>query len=306
MLRRGKDRGRPSPMARQETIAGWLFASPWLIGFTLFIAGPMIFSLVMSFTDYDLFNRPAYIGWENYQFLMQDPLVPHALRITTQYALISVPLQLVVGLSIAVLLNQKIRALGFFRTMYYLPSVLPSVAALFLWTLVFNRTFGLLNYVLSIFGIAGPNWLGDPAYALWALIIMSLWGVGGGMLIYLAGLQGIPTEFYEAARIDGANSIQNFVTVTLPLLSPVIFFNLIMGIISSLQVFNAAYIMTGGGPVRATYFFLLHIYYTAFQDFNMGYASALAWVLFFYIALLTLIVFKTSAGKVYYEDSGGR
>lgn len=302
---KGRWRGLSSTRRREE-MAGWLFASPWIIGFIVFTAGPMLYSLVMSFTNYDLFNVRQFVGLANYRRLLTDSLVPHALKVTTWYALVSVPLGLVLGLFIALLLNQKIRFLSLFRTVYYLPSVLPSVAVMFLWSLVFNRTFGLLNYVLSLFGIAGPNWLGDPDYALWALIIMSLWGIGGGMLVYLAGLQGIPTELYEAARIDGANAFRSFVNITLPLLSPVIFFNLIMGIINALQVFNEAFILTGGGPINATYFFVLHIYYKAFQDFQMGYSSTLAWVLFAYIGVLTVIVFRLSVRKVHYEDVGER
>lgn len=294
---------RLSSEGKKETLTGWLFASPWVLGFLLFTAGPMIYSTVMSFSDYDLFNSPRFIGFTNYKRLVTDPLVWHALKVTTLYAVISVPLHLVAGLFIAVLLNQKVRLLGLFRTIYYVPSILPSVAVLLLWTLIFNETFGLLNFVLSKIGITGPNWLGDPRWALGALVIMSMWGIGGGMLVYLAGLQGIPTELYEAARIDGATSVQRFIHVTLPLLSPVIFFNLVMGIIGSLQIFNAAYIMTRGGPVNATYFFMLHIYYKAFQDFQMGYASALAWVLFIYIAILTALVFRSTTRLIYYGDA---
>ncbi|MFB9275826.1 carbohydrate ABC transporter permease [Cohnella cellulosilytica] len=290
-----------SQRSRREELTGWLMASPWIIGFLFLTLGAMSFSLGMSFTDYDFFNKPGFVGLEHYkQMLFEDRLVWHSIKITTLYALFSVPLTLVLGLMLAVLLNQKLKGISVFRTVYYFPSVLPEIATIFLWILVFDPSFGLFNSILKWFSISGPNWLGSMEWALPSFVIMSLWGVGGGMLIYLAGLQGIPTELYEAAKVDGSNRMTTFFKITLPMLSPVIFFNLVMGIIGALQVFNQAYIMTSGGPARSTYFFMLHIFYTSFQEYRMAYASALSWLLFLYIGLLTFIVFRFGEKKVFY------
>lgn len=291
-----------SRQARREELTGWLMASPWIVGFLFLTLGAMTFSLGMSFTDYDFFNTPGFVGLEHYkQMLFEDKLVWHSLKITTLYAVLSVPLTLALGLLLAVMLNQKLRGIAVFRTVYYFPSVLPEIATIFLWILVFDPSFGLFNSVFKWFGAVGPNWLGSMEWALPSFVIMSLWGVGGGMLIYLAGLQGIPTELYEASKVDGASRLTTFVRITLPLLSPVIFFNLVMGVIGALQVFNQAYIMTGGGPARSTYFFMLHIFTTSFQEYRMAYASALSWLLFLYIGLLTFIVFRFGERKVFYS-----
>ncbi|SDS37720.1 carbohydrate ABC transporter membrane protein 1, CUT1 family [Paenibacillaceae bacterium GAS479] len=291
-----------SRRARREELTGWLMASPWIIGFLFLTLGAMTFSLGMSFTDYDFFNKPSFVGLQHYkQMLFEDELVWHSIKITTLYAFFSVPLTLVFGLLLAMILNQKLKGIALFRTVYYFPSVLPEIATIFLWILVFDPSFGLFNSVLKWFSITGPNWLGSMEWALPSFVIMSLWGVGGGMLIYLAGLQGIPTELYEAATVDGSNRFTTFMRITLPMLSPVIFFNLVMGIIGALQVFNQAYIMTNGGPARSTYFFMLHIFYTSFQEYRMAYASALSWLLFLYIGLLTFIVFRFGEKKVFYS-----
>ncbi|MFD2671701.1 carbohydrate ABC transporter permease [Marinicrinis sediminis] len=290
-----------SKRARQEELAGWLFASPWIIGFVFLTLGTMLFSLGMSFTDYDFFNPPNWVGLDHYRYMLfEDDLVWHSLMITTVYTLASVPLMLVFGLLLAILLNQKIKGIGTYRTIFYFPSVLPEIATIFLWILVFDANYGLFNSFLKWFHLSGPNWLGSMDWALPSLIIMSLWGVGGGMLIYLAGLQGIPTDLYEAGKVDGAGKIRMFFTITLPMLSPVIFFNLVMGTIGALQVFNQAYIMTSGGPARSTYFLMLHIFYKAFQDYDLAYASALSWLLFVYIGVFTLIVFRFGERKVFY------
>jgi multiple sugar transport system permease protein len=289
-------------ISSKEKVAGWLLASPWLIGFLAFTVGPMLYSLFLSFTNYDMFNKPLWIGLANYSKLFTgDYLVPQALKVTFIYTLISVSINLVLGLLIALLLNQKIKLLGFFRMVFYLPSVLPYIATLFMWMLVFNTDFGLINSVVKIFGLKGPNWLGDPHWTLSALIIISVWGIGKDMLIYLAGLQGVPTQLYEAAELDGASAWKSFWKITIPMISPVIFFNLIIGIINSLQAFNTAYIMTEGGPVNSTYFYMLHIYYKAFEDYQMGYSSALAWILFIITILFTFLVFRTVGAKIYYE-----
>ncbi len=290
-------------LAAQEEFTGWLFASPWIFGFVLFVLWPMIWSGIMSFTNYDLFSW-RFIGLANYQRMFTvDDLVLRSLGVTTRYALMSVPLHVVVGYLLALLLNQKIVGLSIWRTIFYFPSVLSGVAVIILWILVLSPEFGLVNSLLANVGIEGPNWLGDPDWALTSLVMMSLWGVGGGMLIYLAGLQGIPTEMYEAAKVDGANEWQQFWHITIPMTSPVIFFNFVIGLIAALQTFDTAFIATNGGPAWSTYFYMLHLFNSAFEELKMGYASALAWVLFLYIMILTLIVFRFGSAWVFYEDN---
>jgi multiple sugar transport system permease protein len=263
----------------------------------------MIWSAVMSFTNYDLFSW-RFVGLANYQRMFTvDDLVLRSLGVTTRYALMSVPLHVVVGYLLALLLNQKAVGVSIWRTIFYLPSVLSGVAVIILWILVLSPEFGLINSLLAYVGIEGPNWLGDPDWALTSLVMMSLWAVGGSMLIYLAGLQGIPTEMYEAAKVDGANEWQQFWYITIPMTSPVIFFNLVIGLIGALQTFDTAFIATNGGPAWSTYFYMLHLFNTAFEELKMGYASALAWVLFVYIMLLTLLVFRFGAAWVFYEDN---
>ncbi len=289
-------------MRRREEIAGWLFASPWIIGFFLFTLGPMMASAGFAFTDYNLLQPPEWIGLENFRRAFTgDALVYQALKVTSIYAFVSVPLQVGFGLIIALLLNADIRGLQYYRTLYYLPSVLSGVAVALLWRWIYAPNFGLINAFLASLGIQGPGWLGDTRWALPALIGMSLWHVGGGIIIYLAGLQGVPTELYEAAKVDGANWVTRFWQVTLPMITPVLFFQLIVGIIASLQVFTQALIMTNGGPHNATLFFVLYLYRNAFQFFKMGYASVLAWILFIYIFALTLLVYRSSSLWVFYS-----
>ncbi len=299
LFSRGEKRGT---LARRENIEGWLFASPWILGFLIFTLGPMAVSAVLSFAGWDIITPAKWIGLGNVQRFINDDSALHALRVTTIYAGVSVPLQIVLGLGIALLLNAKISGLRFYRTIYYLPAVLSGVAVALLWRWIFSKEFGLLNLGLASLGIDGPGWLTDPSWALTALIVMSLWGVGASMVIYLAGLQGIPTELYEAAEVDGAGVLRRFINITLPLLTPVLFFQLIIGIIRSLQVFVQAFIMTDGGPADATLFYVLHLYRNAFLYFRMGYASLLAWVLFIYVLLLTLLVVRSSQAWVYYES----
>ncbi len=268
----------------------------------MFTLGPMLASVYFSLTEYTLLKPPIWVGLENYRYMLaEDPSALQGLKVTTVYAVVSVPLRLVLGLLIAVLLNQEIRALSFWRALFYLPAVVSGVAVALLWLWIFNTEFGLANWLLSLLGIRGPAWFRDPNWALPAMIIMSLWGFGGTMIIYLAGLQGIPTALYDAAVIDGAGVTARFWNITIPMLSPTIFFNLIMGVIGALQVFEQAYIMTGGGPREATYFFVLHLYNNAFRYLKMGYASALAWVLFAYILILTVFIMRSSPAWVYYE-----
>jgi multiple sugar transport system permease protein len=295
---------QPSAAAKREAWAFHLFISPWLIGFIVFTLFPVVASLALSFTKYNVSQPPVWIGLKNYRdALTVDPSFFLSLRVTWVYSLASIPLQLSLGLIIALLLNADIPLVSVWRTLYYLPSVLSGVAVAVLWTLIFHPSSGILNQILAKFGVTGPLWLYSKDWALPALIIMSLWGVGGSMIIYLSSLQGVPTTLYEAATIDGANGWKRFWNITLPMITPVVFFNLIMGIISSLQTFTNAFVMTEGGPENATLFFGLKLYYAAFRDIRMGYASMMAWVLFIIIMLLTLAVVKSSEAWVYYEGS---
>lgn len=287
-----------------ENLQGWLFAGPWLVGLVTFFLGPMAWSIALSFTSYNIAEAPRFIGLGNYLEMLRDPLILHSLRVTTVYALLSVPLNLFLGLAVAMLLNQKVKLIAFWRTIYYLPAVVSGVAVALLWEWLFNGRFGLINYLLhTLFRIDGPNWLADVRTALWAFVIVHVWTVGGSMLINLAALQGVPTALYEAAAIDGANGWQRFRHITVPTISPVIFYNLIMGIIAALQSFTLFFIMTQGGPNNATMTFMLYLYNVAFQYMRMGYGSAMAWLLFVYLAVLTALVFKSSSRWVYYEST---
>jgi multiple sugar transport system permease protein len=283
-------------------VEGWLFASPWIIGFVLFTAGPMLFSAAMAFTTWDLINSPTWAGLDNWRLIAGgDALVLKALRITTTYALVAVPLHVIFGLALALLLNSGIGGLRLYRTAFFMPSVLSGVSVALLWRWVFSGQFGLANLFLGYVGIEGPKWLTEEEWALPSLVIMSLWAVGGGMVIYLAGLQGIPSDFYEAAEVDGAGWWSRLWNITVPLMTPALFFQLVTGLIAALQIFTQPYVMTNGGPNDATLFYVLYLYRNAFQYFKMGYASALAWVLFVYILLLTLLIFRWARSWVHYE-----
>jgi multiple sugar transport system permease protein len=287
---------------KKEAITFYVLISPWLIHFFLFALGPMLASLYFGFTKWDMLNPPQWIGLDNFKFaLFEDPLFWKSLRITVTYAIFSVPLTLIFGLALAMLLNKAVRGVSIFRTLFYLPSQLSGVAVMILWMFIYNPQIGLLNTILSYFGIEGPGWIFDPNWSLPSLILMSLWEVGGGMIIWLAGLKGIPDSLYEAAELDGASPWRQFCNVTLPMLSPTIFFTLVMGIISALQKFGEAFVMTKGGPLNSTRLYNFHLYDYAFSRMEMGYASALAWLLFVIIMALTLIVFKSSASWVHYD-----
>lgn len=279
------------------------FISPWLFGFLFFTLGPMLTSLWLSFNKYDLV-KAEFVGVENYRRILQtDPLFWKSLSNTVLYAVFTVPLGIVGSLALALLLNQKVRGIPLFRTFFYLPSLVPAVAGALVWSWVFNADNGVLNQALGFFGFPHIQWLQDERYTLTAFILMSLWGVGGQrMIIFLAGLQGIADSYYEAARIDGATTTQQFRHVTLPLLSPVMFFNLVLGGIGAFQVFTSAYIMTGGGPNNASLFYALYLFRNAFEYFKMGKASALAWLLFLIILALTLIQFAQGRKWVFYES----
>jgi multiple sugar transport system permease protein len=296
--------GKPLTASRRDAIDGYLFILPWILGFFIFTIGPMIASLYFSFTDYNLLEPSKWVGLANYQELFgKDKLFPISLGVTFRYAAASVPLQLALAMLLALLLNQRVPGIRFYRTAFYLPSLLGGVALTLIWMWIFSPQFGLLNSLLRQVGIEGPLWFQSSRWALPGLIIMSMWGVGGTMIIFLAGLQNIPGHLYEAAEIDGAGAWSKFRNVTLPLLSPTIFFNLVMGVIGSLQTFAQAFIATAGGPSNATLFYNLYLYMNAFQYFEMGYASALAWILFVVILALTLLVIRSSPMWVYYEGT---
>ncbi len=284
----------------QRTFEGYLFISPWIIGFIIFTAGALLGSFAISLSQWNMMGDPKFVGFQNYRKMIEDQFFWQSLKVTAYY-LLNVPLNLALGLFLAILLNQKIKGVSFFRTTFYLPSVTSGVAVSLLWLWIFNPRFGVINVLLKKIGIIGPAWLGSETWAMPALIIMSVWGVGGGMLIYLGALQGVPTVFYEAATLDGAGTWRRFWHVTLPLITPVLLLNLVMGIIGSFQVFTQAFIMTKGGPNYATLFYVLYLYQQAFDWFSLGYASALAWILFLVILAFTFIILKTSSSWVYYE-----
>lgn len=297
-----KDNKLFSRSKSKEARMFYLFISPWLIGFLIFTLVPMVTSAVLSFMNWDYISSPQFIGFQNYVKLFHDKLFYKSLKVTAIYSIFAVPLQLVAAFFLAMLLNAKIKGMSVFRTIFYLPSLVSGAAAAVLWLWMFNPEFGVINTILGYFGIKGPGWVFDKHWALPALIIMSLWGVGGSMLIYLTGLQGIPTELYEAAEIDGATARVKLFRITIPMMTPVIFYNLIMGIIGSFQSFTQSYVMTNGGPQYSTYFYVYYLYENAFRNFNIGYASAQAWILFFIILILTALIFRSSAGWVYYES----
>ena len=285
----------------RRNIEGYLFISPWIIGFVVFTAGALLGSFSISLTKWNIVGTPELVGLANYQKMVEDRFFWQSIKVTLYY-LLNVPLNVVLGLLLALLLNQKVKGLSVFRTIFFLPSVAAGVAVSLLWMWIFNPRFGIINVLLKKIGIIGPLWLGSEAWAIPALIIMSIWGVGGGMLIYLGALQGIPTAFYEAATLDGAGAWKKLLHITVPMITPVLLLNLVMGVIVSFQVFTQAYVMTDGGPNYATLFYVMYLYQQAFVWFNMGYASALSWVLFLIILVFTVIILKTSSSWVYYES----
>ena len=297
----GRRLGFGSSQKRQDVITAYLCLLPWIIGFLAFIVGPMLFSFRLSFFESDLLTRNYFVGAENYRELFSEPFFWQSLKVTFIYAFTTVPLGTAVALLIAVLLNQKVLGLSLWRTIYYLPTVVSGVAVSLLWLMIFNPRAGLVNNFLALFGIQGPAWLGSQDWALPALIIMSVWGVGANILLYLAGLQSIPTHLYEAATIDGANAPQRFWAVTVPMLSPTIFFNVTISLIGAFQFFTQSFVMTKGGPNNATLSMVLYLYNKAFGQVRFGYASAVAWVLFAIIISFTLLFQYLSKHWVYYE-----
>ena len=299
-------------MGRESRVA-WLFLSPWVLGFVVFTAGPMLVSFVVSFTDYPVLH-PAdttWVGLANYGTAVHDPALAHSVAVTLLYVVLAVPADLVVGLILALILNARARGVAVFRTVFFLPVMIAgtggaSVAVALLWLWLFQPRYGLLNYLLSRVGLPPQLWIYSTRLVVPSLVLISLWGVGRSMLVYLAGLQGLPRDVLWAAQLDGASAWSRFWRVTLPLLSPVIFFNLILDIIGGLQTFTQAYVVTQGGPGDASLFYMLYLYRNAFSYFRMGYASALAWLLFAFTLAVTALLFRGARSWVFYERTRAR
>jgi multiple sugar transport system permease protein len=297
----GRTRPRKSAMARREALTGLLWVQAWFLGFLLFTAGPIVAAVYLSFTSWRGAGWPQWIGLDNFREIFgADPLFWQSMKVTGVFSLVYLPASLVIGFAMAMLMNQKLRGMTVFRTIYYLPSVLSGVAVAVLWSFVFHRDYGVLNWFVGLFGVDPIPWLQDSRWVIPALVIMQLWGVGASVIIYLGGLQGIPTELYEVAKIDGAGWWATLFRVTLPMMSPVLFFQLVLGVIATLQIFTQAYVLTRGGPDYASYFYALNIYDRAFVDLRLGYASALSVILFVIILVITGFIFRSSRAWVYY------
>lgn len=301
---------KPMSLERKETIQGYIFVAPWIIGFLFLSGGPILFSFIGSFTNYDVTSRMDFIGFDNYiRMFTNDDLFWTSLYNTLYYVAFSVPLTTAGAVLLGVLLNQRVPGMRVFRTIYYLPAVLSGVGVYLLWMQLLSPDTGLVNTILSWVGIQGPAWLFDPTWTKPALIFMKLWSLGGGMLLYLASLQGVPPSLYEAAEMDGANIFHRFRHITLPMITPVIFFDLVTSLIGGFQIFQEAYVMTengSGGPANSLVFFNLHMWNKAFKVFDMGYAMGMSWVLFVIVFLLTLINLKLAPRWVHYEGEDNR
>lgn len=293
--------GSMSARQRKEALLGYAFISPWILGFLFFVLGPFVASFYLSFTTYSILQPGKWVGLSNYQkAFIREPLFWKSLGNTAYYVAGAVPLRIVLGFALALLLNTQVRGLALWRTLFYVPSITPLVATTVLWLFLLNPKFGLINYALSLVGLPPIPWLTSPKWSKPALILMSVWWVGGNMVIFLAGLQGIPQHLYEAAELDGATAWRRLWHITIPMMTPTIYFNLIINIINTFQVFAQAFIMTDGGPLNSTRFYMLYLYDNAFRFFKMGYASALAWVLFLIIFALTVLLVRTSDRWVFY------
>jgi pectin-derived oligosaccharide transport system permease protein len=303
--RRLRRRRRKDPLRRRENAVAYLFLAPWFLGLVLITIGPIIASLYLSFTEYPLLDPPEWIGFDNYRQMLDDDRFFHSLRVTFTYVLVSVPLQLAFALLLAIVLDKGIRGLPLYRAVYYLPSLLgASVAVAILWRQIFG-TDGLVNQALGALGVESTTgWVSHPDWALWTLILLNVWTFGAPMIIFLAGLRQIPRELYEAAEVDGAGPFRRFARITMPLLTPIIFFNLVLQVINSFQAFTQSFIVSNGtgGPADSTLFYSLYLYEQGFGRFNMGYASALGWVLLIIIATITAINFLGSRFWVFYGD----
>ncbi|WP_306210228.1 carbohydrate ABC transporter permease [Actinoplanes sp. RD1] len=305
-------RQAPGVARRRENLPGYLFLSPWLLGLAVITAIPMLLSLYLSFTNYDVLTpltEAEWVGWDNYRRMFtDDPSYWHSVRVTVTFALVAVPLKLAAALGVALLLNRVFRGVGLFRGLFYLPSLLGgSVALAIVWVSMFNRD-GAFNSLLGVFGIEGAPWVNDPKWALETLMLLAIWQFGAPMIIFLAGLKQVPAELYEAASVDGAGAWRQFVHITLPMLSPVIFFNLVLETINGFQGFTSAFVISNGegGPVDSTLMYTLNLYINGFVRLDMGYASAMAWVFLLAIGLITVVLFRTGRFWVHYSDSEGR
>ena len=286
-----------------KTATPYFFILPWIIGFLVFTFGPLLLSLIMSFFDWPLTGEKVFVGLGNYiEMFTQDDQVLKSLGISLRYAAIFVPLNLILALFLAMLITQPLRGVKVYRAIFYIPAAISSVAISIIWSWILNSDYGVLNYLLSLIGIEGPDWLVDPAWAIFAVILASAFGVGTMMLIFYTDMKNISTEIYEAASIDGAGPARKFFSITLPIITPTLLFNLITSIISSFQQVTLVMLLTGGGPLQSTYFYGLMTYNNAFKHHKMGYASANAWVMFIIILLLTALVFKSSSAWVFYES----
>lgn len=297
---------RKSALTRRQNLYGYSFIMPWLIGLFAFTLIPMLFSAYLSLCDWDIvtgLQTVKFVGFKNYQKIWADKKFWISLQVTFKYCLISIPFYQISSLLIALLLNMRIRFMRGYRLIFYLPSVIPTVASSMIWIQIFSAD-GLLNKALAIFGVKGPSWLREPSTALYALIIMGVWGIGQTIIIYLSGLQNVGEELYEAAEIDGATALQRFRKITLPMISPTIFFNVVMAIIGSFQYFTQAFVMTDGtgGPLNSTLFYNLYLYIMAYKEYKMGYSAALAWIMFILIMAFTLLTVKSSSAWVYYQS----
>lgn len=288
---------------RREAFFGYLFISPWIVGFLALQFGPMMASLWISLTDWTLIDPPHYIGLQNYRWIRDDPLFEKTLIVTAKYTLVTVPCGVIAALLIALLLNKAVRGISFFRGLFYLPVVVSGAGTAVVWDWVFNPEYGIINWALSLIGIEGPGWFSDSEWALPGMMVLSFWGIGGAIVIFLAALQGVPRSLYEATAIDGAGPVSSFWNVTVPMVSPAILFNTIIAIIVSFQSFTYAYILTQGGPAYGTLFYVYYIYQNAFRWFDMGYASALAWILFLIIVFFTVLLLRLSRSYVHYEGA---
>ncbi|GGH86845.1 multiple sugar transport system permease protein [Pullulanibacillus pueri] len=302
-IKKGTSKKKYLSTESRRARAGYLFALPWIFGLLAFFAYPLLSSIYYSFTNYNIISETQWIGLDNYIALFKDDLFWKGISNTLLFALMQVPLSILVGVSLAILLNIPLIAQGVFRTVFFLPSLLPLIATTILWQWLLNPQFGLVNSLLGKIGIDGPAWLGSPVWSKPSLVIMTLWVLGNAVLIYLAGLQDISQEYYEASEIDGANWFQKAWNITLPLLTPVIFFNMIMGVINALQEFTLPYALTygTGNPAESLLFYSMYLYNNAFMYMKMGYAAAMAWILFIVVMVVTLILFKTSGRWVFYQ-----
>jgi multiple sugar transport system permease protein len=300
----GKARLKSGTIEKSQLKWGYFFIWPCIFGLLVFNFGPMIFSLFMGFTQWDIIRPPEFTGLANYAAILSDPLVGQSFRVTLYYTVLSVPLITVTTFLIALLLNTGVRGISVFRTIFYIPSIVPLVASSAIWMYIFDPMFGLLNSIIRAMGLPPQSFIYSREGVIPGLAVMAVWGAGNTVVIYLAGLQGISKQLYEAADLDGANAFQRFFRITVPLMTPIIFFNMLMAMIGAMQTFTQAFIMTNGGPNNASLFYSLLLYRTAFKFQRMGYASAMSWILFVVIAVLTLMVFRSSNKWVFYENKG--